>query len=140
MAAKSNSAPDDLILHEAQPLGAAAPMAILDQKPLGGGAPFQQRGFEPPRHRRPQVALIAAVVGGQPFEVGHDAAGVEYLAIAADLIAGSEHGAIAIAEPIITGNIDRSAKRVRERLAGGGPLPLERMARSVRHRNMRGHK
>ena len=33
--------PDDLVLHVAQPLGAAAAVPVAQQQLLGGGAPFQ---------------------------------------------------------------------------------------------------
>ena len=52
---------DDLVLHEAQPFGAAPAVPVLDQQALGGGAPLDQRGLEPLRHRQPQLALVAGM-------------------------------------------------------------------------------
>ena len=43
---------DDLVLHEAQPLGAAPPVPVLDQQALGGGASLDQRALELPGDRQ----------------------------------------------------------------------------------------
>ena len=42
---------DDLVLHAAEPLGAAAAMAVLEQQWLGLGAAVGQRSLQPLRQR-----------------------------------------------------------------------------------------
>ena len=63
---------DDLVLHEADPLGAAPSVAVLDQQALGRGASLHQRGLEAPRDREPEFALVAAMDVGQKLELGRD--------------------------------------------------------------------
>ncbi len=52
---------DNLVLHMAQPLRAAAAMPVAQQQPLGGGAAFQERGLQPLCERGPQLALAPGV-------------------------------------------------------------------------------
>ena len=53
--------PDDLVLHLAQPRGAAAAMAVLEQQPLGFGAAFGKHRLEALGDRGAQLALVAEV-------------------------------------------------------------------------------
>ena len=74
---------DDLILHEAQPLGAAPAVPVLDQQVLGRGASLHQRGLD--AAGRPPIAVRAwlpACILGQPFELGRDFARVEDFGLA----------------------------------------------------------
>ena len=50
---------DDLVLHEAQPLGAAPPVPVLDQQVLGRGASLHQRGLDAAGDREAQFARVA---------------------------------------------------------------------------------
>ena len=63
---------DDLVFHPAQPLGAAAAVAILEQQLLGLGAAVVERGLQPLRQRRAQFALAAGMRLGEQFQVGGD--------------------------------------------------------------------
>ena len=74
-------------------------MPVPDQQPFGDGTPLQERGLEAPGDRQPELALVAGVGVGQAFELGCDGDRVEDLVVAGGLIGGSQHGAIAIAEP-----------------------------------------
>ena len=65
---------DDLILHQAQPLGAAAAVAVLQQQVFGRGAAFDQRGLEPFGHRGAEIAFVAGMRLGERVEVGRDGA------------------------------------------------------------------
>ena len=69
--------PDDLVLHVAEPLGAAAAVTIRQQQLLGGGAPLQQRRLQALGERRPQLALIAGVLLAELVEVGGERVHVE---------------------------------------------------------------
>ena len=89
---------DDLILHEAESLGATPAVPVADQQPLGGGAPLDQRRLEPAGDRHPELALVAGMVVGQALELGGDGAPIEDFGIAGGLIGRGQHGSIAIAE------------------------------------------
>jgi hypothetical protein len=82
---------DDLILHEAQPLGAAPSLAVMQQQALGGGAPLRERDLEPLHHRRAQFGLAAGAGVGEAFEVGGDGAIVEQFHGAARDKFGRQH-------------------------------------------------
>ncbi len=71
---------DDLVFQPADPLGAAAAVAVLEQQLLGLGAAGDERGLQPLRHRRAQFALVAACALGQLFQVGGDGARVDQFA------------------------------------------------------------
>src|SRR5262249_25772545 len=71
---------DDLILHEAEPLGAAPPAAILQQQLLRLGPARRQRRLEALRHRLAQVVLAPGMGFDELFERGRDGVGVEQLA------------------------------------------------------------
>jgi hypothetical protein len=73
-------------------------VAVLDQQPFGGGAPFDQRGFEALRDRRAQLALVAGVDIDQTLELGRDRAGIDDFGRARGLIGRRQHGATGIAE------------------------------------------
>ena len=64
--------PDDLVLHVAQPLGAAAAVAIAQQQLLGGGAPFRQRRLQPLREGGAQFALVPGVLLAELVEIGRE--------------------------------------------------------------------
>ena len=68
---------DDVVLHAAQPFGAAAALAILQQQLLGALTPGRQRDLEPLRDRAPQLLLGAGVLFGERGEVGDDRGFVE---------------------------------------------------------------
>ena len=68
---------DDLILHEAQALGAAPAVPVLDQQVLGRGASLHQRGLDAAGDFQSQFARVAGVDLGQALEVGRDFARVE---------------------------------------------------------------
>ncbi len=61
---------DDLIHHEAQPLGTAPALAILQEQLLGLFAARRQHGLEPLRHRAPQLLLGTGMLFGEQREVG----------------------------------------------------------------------
>ena len=68
---------DDLVFHRAQPLGAAAAVAIHEQQLFGLGAAVVERGFQPLRQRSQQFALAAAMRLGERFQVGGNGARVD---------------------------------------------------------------
>ena len=71
---------DDGVFHLAQPLGAAAAVAVFQQQFLGLGAAFDQRGLQPLRDGRAQFLLAAGMVLGEFFELGGDGARVDQVA------------------------------------------------------------
>ena len=89
---------DDLVLHEAQPLGAAPSVPVLDQQFLGCGASLHQRGLDAAGHLQSQFARVAGVHLGQALEVGRNFVRVEDFGFARDLIAECQHATIEIAE------------------------------------------
>ena len=56
---------DDLILHEAQPFGAAAPTAIVDEQTLGRGAAFEQGCLEAAREGQSEFAIVAGMLSAE---------------------------------------------------------------------------
>ena len=68
---------DDLVLHEAQPLGAAPAVAVLQQHRLRGGARRDQLGLEQLRHRGAEHVLAAGMLFGQRVDRGGDPRGIE---------------------------------------------------------------
>ena len=85
--------PDDLVLHEAQPLGAAPSMPVADEQAFGDGAPLDQRSLKAPADRRAQVRLIAGMRLGDLFEVGGDGRGVEqFEGPARRMVGDGQHG------------------------------------------------
>ena len=68
---------DDLVLHEAQPFGAAPALAILLQQPFGRRATPQERGLEALRGRRAQFAFAAGTTLGEGCEFGGNGAMIE---------------------------------------------------------------
>ena len=81
-----------VVFHPAQPLGAAAAVAVLEQQLLGLGAALDQRGFEPLRHRRAQLALAAGMLLGELFQFGGDGAHVDQVARAPRRVLGGRAG------------------------------------------------
>jgi len=78
---------DDLIHHEAQPLGAAPALTILQQQLLGLFAAYRQHGLEPLRPpraatpvRRPAMRL------GEQRELGDERALVKQLGVVQRLV------------------------------------------------------
>ena len=67
---------DDLVFHPAQPIGATATVAVLQQKLFGLSAAFDQRRLQPLRQRGAQFDVIAAMRLGECFQVGDDGAAV----------------------------------------------------------------
>jgi hypothetical protein len=88
---------EDLILHPAQPLGTAAARALLDQQPLGGGATLQERGLEPARYRQSELALVAAVLRNEVFELACNSGRVEHFDGKWRLFVRDQHGAATVA-------------------------------------------
>ena len=68
---------DDLVLHEAQPLGAAPAVAILQQHGLRDGARRHQFGLEQLRHGRAERVLAAGMLFGERIDRGGDPRGIE---------------------------------------------------------------
>jgi hypothetical protein len=84
---------DDLVLHVAQPLGAAAAVSIRQQQLLGGGAPFQQRCLQAQGERRPQLSLVAGALLAELVEIGGERIHVEQVGgRVLSLFGGREHG------------------------------------------------
>ena len=63
---------DDLVHHEAQPLGAAPALAVLQQHLLGVGAAGGQHRLQPLRHRAAQLLLGAGMFVGELGELGRE--------------------------------------------------------------------
>ena len=123
--------PDDFVFQPAQPLGAAPPVPVLEQKLLGLGAAFDEGGLQPLCQRGTQFAPAAAVGFGEAFQVGGDGTEVDQFAQAPVRILGSwmgagfegerGHGGIGIAECGV--QVTRSRQRYSFRpagVAGGG--------------------
>ena len=89
---------DDLILHLAQPLGAAPPVAVLEQKPLGLRARRCQRRFEALRRGRAQFALASGISLGELFQIGEDRRGIDEFGVAAGGTLDIEHDQYEIAK------------------------------------------
>ncbi len=68
---------DDFVLHEAQPLGAAAAVAVLQQHGLRGGARRDHLGLQQLRHRRAKHVLAAGMFFGERIDRGGDPRGIE---------------------------------------------------------------
>ena len=83
---------DDLVLHDAEPLGAAASVPVLEQQFLGLGAALDQRGFQILRDGGAQFALAPAEFRGELFEIGGGLAGVENVGRAARRLSDCQHG------------------------------------------------
>ena len=74
---------DDLVLHEAEPLGAAPAMPVLEQQLLGRGAPCDQRSLEALRDRARSSRSLPACALASLFEIGGDGARVEQFGVGA---------------------------------------------------------
>ena len=92
---------DDGVFHLAQPFGAAAAVAVLQQQLLGLGAALDQRGFEPLRHGRAQLLLAAGMVLGELIELGGDGAHVDQVARAPLGWSAGARGAVSTASELM---------------------------------------
>ena len=79
---------DDFIFQPAQPLGAAASVAVLEQQLLGLGAACEQRLLQALRHGRAQFTLGAAMGLGEYLEIRDNRAGIDQLTRAAGRMLG----------------------------------------------------
>jgi hypothetical protein len=68
---------DDRIVQIAQPLGAAAPVPVLQQLRLRGRAPCREFAFQKLGDRCPEGVVPARELGGQRLDLGADAHGIE---------------------------------------------------------------
>ena len=68
---------NDLVLHEAQPLGAAAAVAIFQQHLLRGGARRDHLGLEQLRQRLAKHVLAAGMLFGEGIDRRGDPCGIE---------------------------------------------------------------
>ena len=68
---------DDLVLHEAQPLGAAPAVAVFQQHGLRGGARRDHLGLQQLRQRRAEHILAAGMFFGERIDRGGDPRGIE---------------------------------------------------------------
>ena len=82
---------DDLVLHPAQPLGAAPAVAVLEQQILGVRARLRQRRFEALRHRGAQFALAPGIGRREHLEIGDDRRGIDQFDGGAVRSLGVEH-------------------------------------------------
>ena len=71
---------DDLVFHPAQPLGAAAAVAVFQQQLLGLVAALVERCLQPLRDASAQFALAADMGLGEFFEIRDDGAGIDQVA------------------------------------------------------------
>ena len=78
MAAAKQDA-DDLVLHEAQPLGAAPAVTVLQQHRLRGGARRDHLGLQQLRQRGAENVLAAGMLFGERIDRGGDPRGIETL-------------------------------------------------------------
>src|SRR5215203_1232717 len=83
---------DDLIHHEAQALGAAPALPVLQQRLLSLGAAGRQHGLQPLRHRAPQLLLDAGMLVGELCQFGHERWLVEQLVGVLRLVEGEHVG------------------------------------------------
>ena len=82
---------DDLVLHQAQSLGAAPPVAILQQQFFRMRPRLRQRRFEPLRHGGAQFALTPGMGRRQGLKIGDDRCGIDQFDAAAVRSLGVEH-------------------------------------------------
>ena len=90
MAARIQDA-DDFVLHEAQPLGAAPAVAVLQQHRLRRGARLDHLGLQQLRHRGAKHILAAGMFFGERIDRGGDPRGIETVV---RLGAGLGHNAV----------------------------------------------
>ena len=84
---------DDLVLHEAQPFGAAPAVPILQQHRLRHRAGLDHFGLQQLRHRGAKHILAAGMLGGERVDRGGDPRGIETVV---DVGAGLGHDAVHI--------------------------------------------
>ena len=68
---------DDLVLHEAQPLGAAPAVTVLQQHRLRGGAGRDHFGLQQLRHGGAENILAAGMLFGERVDRRGDPRGIE---------------------------------------------------------------
>ena len=68
---------DDRVVQVAQPLGAAAPVPVLQQLRLGGGASLREFALEKLGDRCAKGVVAALELAGQRLDLGADAHGIE---------------------------------------------------------------
>ncbi len=83
---------DDLVLHDADPLGAGAAAPVLQQHRFGCGATLRERGLQALRDRGAQFALAPGVFVRELGEVGRHRIGVDERGAAGRRIGGRQHG------------------------------------------------
>ena len=79
---------DDLVFQPAQPLGAAAAVAVLEQQLFGFGAALVQRPLQPLRQRGAQFPLPTTVRFGEVVEIRDDGTSVDQICGAAGWMLG----------------------------------------------------
>ena len=89
---------DDLVLHQAQPLGAAPALAVAQQHLFGMLASPCKRDLHPLRDGATQFLLAAGVLVGDPFEIGRERIGVEQIGAGVAGLVEGQHADIRIAE------------------------------------------
>ena len=62
--------PDNLVLHEREPLGAQAAAAVFQQQPFGDAPAFGDRALELLRDGAAQLAFLSAMALGESVELG----------------------------------------------------------------------
>ncbi len=86
---------DDLVLHEAEPLGAAAAVAIFQQDRLRRGARGDHLGLQELRQRRAEGVLAAGMFVGKRIDRRGDPRGLETVVrFAAALFHDTVHASI----------------------------------------------
>ena len=83
---------DRLVLHEAQPLGAAPPVPVLAQSLFSHGAARRKRGLEPLGHGGAQLALVPAMDVGEVFKIRRDSGAIQKGALARGEFGNVVHG------------------------------------------------
>ena len=89
---------DDVILHSAKPLGAAAALAVLQEMPLGIGAAGGQHAFHPLRDRAAKFLLGTRMIVRKLGQFGHELALVEGWIGASRGLVEREHWSFRIAK------------------------------------------
>src|SRR5262249_53257152 len=114
--------PDRLVLHEAEPLGAASPVTVVAQAALGHGAARAERGLEALGDGGAQLPLAPAMQVGEGGEVRLDGGGIEQPGFALLEFGNIVHG-YSIAEargPVTTGCVRGETFALPGRSAGEG--------------------
>jgi hypothetical protein len=105
---------NDLVVHRAQPFGAAPAAAVLEQQTLGGGATRDQRRLEVLGDSLAQLPIVPGMELGEPFELRRNRGRVEQLgAFGGGVVGGGQHRATGIPEqpPCVTVRLAGAGKR-----------------------------